>query len=60
MKKNVLFHIMKIDMHKPFSDVDVKKLINLIDPQYVIYEFITRSLEELDEYITIQNKALKI
>lgn len=60
MKKNVLFHIMKIDMHKPFSDVDAKKLIDLIEPEYVIYEFITRSFEELDEYILIQNKALKI
>jgi len=60
MKKNVLFHIMKIDMHKPFSDVDVKKLIDFIEPEYVIYEFITRSFEELDEYIAIQNKALLI
>lgn len=60
MKKNVLYHIMKIDMHKPFSDVDAKKLIDLIEPEYVVYEFITRSLEELDEYIAIQNKALII
>lgn len=60
MKENVLFHIMKIDMHKPFSDIDAKKLINFINPEYVIYEFITNSLEELDEYITIQNKALQI
>ncbi|MBU3143216.1 TIM barrel protein [Clostridium sp. CF012] len=60
MKKNVLFHIMKIDMHKPFSDIDVKKLIDFINPEYVIYEFITNSFVELDEYITIQNKALQI
>jgi hypothetical protein len=60
MKENVLFHIMKIDMHKPFSDVYTKKLINLIEPEYVIYEFITRSLEELDDYIAIQNKTLQI
>jgi len=60
MKKNVLFHIMKIDLHKPFSDVAVKRLIDLIEPEYVVYEFITRSFEELDEYITIQNKALTI
>ncbi|MBZ9632895.1 TIM barrel protein [Clostridium sp. FP1] len=59
MKENVLFHIMKIDMHKPFSDTDVKRIIDFIDPEYVIYEFITRSLEELEEYITIQNKALQ-
>ncbi|MBU3189071.1 TIM barrel protein [Clostridium bowmanii] len=60
MKKNVLFHIMKIDMHKPFSDIDAKKLIDFINPQYVIYEFITKSFEELEEYIAIQNKALQL
>ncbi|MCB2297635.1 TIM barrel protein [Clostridium tagluense] len=59
MKENALFHIMKIDMHKPFSDTDVKRIIDFIHPEYVIYEFITRSLEELEEYITIQNKALQ-
>ncbi len=59
MQKNVLFHIMKIDMHKPFSDNTVKQLINIIEPEYVIYEFITRSVEELEEYITIQNKSLQ-
>lgn len=59
MNENVLFHIMKIDMHKPFSDTHVKRIIDFIDPEYVIYEFITRSLEELEEYITIQNKALQ-
>ncbi|GCD08444.1 TIM barrel protein [Clostridium tagluense] len=59
MKENALFHIMKIDMHKPFSDTNVKRIIDFIDPEYVIYEFITRSLEELEEYITIQNKALQ-
>ncbi len=60
MKENVYSHIMKIDMHKPFSDISVKKLIDLINPEYVIYEFITSSLEELEAYITIQNKALQI
>ena len=50
---------MKLDMHKPFTDGDVKKIIELIKPEYVVYEFITTSLEEFEEYITIQNKALK-
>jgi len=60
INENVYSHIMKIDMHKPFSDVSIRKLIDLIHPEYVIYEFITSSLEELEDYITIQNKALQI
>lgn len=59
IKESVLFHVMKLDMHKPFTDGDVKKIIELIKPEYVVYEFITTSLEEFEEYITIQNKALK-
>lgn len=60
IKERVLFHVMKLDMHKPFKDRDVKKIIELVKPEYVIYEFITRSLEEFDEYITTQNEALEI
>ena len=59
IKESVLFHVMKLDMHKPFTHIDVKKIIELIKPEYVVYEFITKSLQEFEEYITIQNKALK-
>jgi len=60
MNENVYSHIMKIDMHKPFTDNYAKSLIDFIEPEYVVYEFITTSLEELGEYIEIQDKAVKI
>lgn len=58
IKESVPFHVMKVDMHKPFTDGYVN--IEFIKPEYVVYEFITRSLEEFEEYISIQNKTLEI
>ena len=58
MNENIYKHVMNIDRHKPFSNKVIKSLIELINPEYVIYEFITSSLNELEEYIKIQHNAL--
>ncbi len=52
-------HISKIDRHMPFTHPSVKKIIEFIKPQYLVYELLTDSLEELDEYVEVQNKALE-
>ncbi|WP_291579990.1 TIM barrel protein [Clostridium sp. UBA6640] len=58
MNENIYKHVMNIDRHKPFSNKVIKSLVELINPEYVIYEFITSSLNELEEYIKIQHNAL--
>ncbi len=58
MNENIYRHVMNIDRHKPFSNKMIKSLVELINPEYVIYEFITSSLNELEEYIKIQHNAL--
>lgn len=57
INKEVYTHICNIDTHKPFSDKGVKEIINSINPQYLIYEFSTASLRQLEDYIKIQDKA---
>lgn len=52
-------HISNIDWHKPFTECAVSKIIDAIKPEYVVYEFITRSLEELEEFIQIQDRSIK-
>ncbi|AWZ48513.1 xylose isomerase [Clostridiaceae bacterium 14S0207] len=59
MKEEIWNHIISIDLHKPFTSKNVQKIINLIKPIYVTYEFITRSNEEHRRYIETQNKALE-
>lgn len=59
MEKDVYFHVVRIDNHKPFSSSCAKKIIDYVKPEYLIYEFITNNMEELKSYIRCQNLALK-
>ncbi len=52
-------HIFRIDRHEPFTAPGVTALVERIDPLYVTYEYITRSREELAEYLDIGNRALQ-
>ena len=36
----------------------IKNLIEMINPKFLVYEFITTSLEELSDFIKTQNKVL--
>ena len=37
---------------------EVNNLIEMINPKFLVYEFITTSLEELSDFIKTQNKVL--
>lgn len=50
-------HVINIDEHKPFTDKSIKKLIDFINPEYLVYEFITYSLQELETYIERQDEC---
>lgn len=58
ISKDIIFHISKIDEHKPFTNKKIKKLIDIISPKYLVYELITTSLDELSDSINIQDEAL--
>lgn len=57
MSEKAFMHVSNIDRHKPFTDKCVKALIEYIKPEYLVYEFITSSLEQLGEYIKTQNEV---
>lgn len=46
--------IFEIDQHKPFSEGKITELIRRIHPQWLTHEFISRSREELEEYLEQQ------
>lgn len=58
MYGNAFSHVINIDQHKPFTDKSVSKIIEFIKPEYIVYEFITSSLVELEQFIKIQDEAL--
>ena len=51
-------HAFAIDKHQPFTCPDVAGLVERIAPDYVTFEFITETREQLAKYIDTQWKAL--
>lgn len=47
-------HIPHIDEHLPYSDCSCSGILDLVQPEYLVHEFITRSREELQEHIRKQ------
>ena len=58
VNNEIIYHILNIDEHKPFTDNKINNLIEMINPKFLVYEFITTSLEELSNFIKIQDKVL--
>ncbi len=46
------------DMKDYIKGIHLNNLIEMINPKYLVYEFITTSLEELSNFIKIQDKVL--
>ena len=38
----------------------IKRVIDVVKPEYLVYEFLTDKLEELDSFMEIQNKVLNL
>lgn len=56
---NSFKHISNIDKHEPFEDSEITKVIQIIKPDFLVYELISDSLEELEEKVKIQNRTIK-
>jgi hypothetical protein len=56
---NLMQHIPRIDEHLPFSENSCTEIIDLIQPEYLVHEFITRSREELQEHIRKQKACTR-
>lgn len=58
MEALVYDKLVKVDLHKPFREKCAKDIINYIEPEYLVYEFVTDSLDELQAYINEQNESI--
>lgn len=53
-------HAFRVDEHKPFTCAGVDKLIERIAPEYLTFEFISRSKDEHIRLLAQQRAALGI
>ena len=49
-------YILKWDQHKPFKNGKIKKVIDSIKPQYLVFEFQANNLEELSQMLKLQSQ----
>ncbi len=51
-------HVLKIDQHLPFTTPDVQRIINYVQPDYLVHEFIQDSPENWVHKLACQQQAL--
>ena len=55
----LLEYVIRSDAHKPFTCSGIEDLIRRIDPDYLVFEFITRNRAEHRQALWIQQQALR-
>ena len=48
----------KLDIHRPFEDELLKDIIDIISPEFIVYEFLYQSKDILSDWIKTQNSYL--
>ena len=51
-------NILRMDSHLPFNDPRIKKVIDAINPEYLVFELRASSLTKLGKLLAVQNRAL--
>ena len=52
-------HVLKIDRHVPFESASIKKVLEFVNPEFLVYEFLTDNINLLEQYVKAQNKVLQ-
>ncbi|WP_346356087.1 sugar phosphate isomerase/epimerase family protein [Azotosporobacter soli] len=52
-------HVLQIDEHLPFETEQAKKIVDYVEPDYLVHEFMFGSLSEWGRKISLQQQALE-
>ncbi|OON96341.1 MAG: xylose isomerase [Epulopiscium sp. Nele67-Bin005] len=58
--KILMEHVNKLDPHQPFDHPIAKEIVEVINPQFCVFETNPQTIYELNYFMKIQNKALGI
>lgn len=59
MPNRLFRHIGSIDQHKPFTDPAIRKVIELVRPEYLVHEFVYTDLADFEKKIIMQLEACR-
>ena len=51
-------YVGRMDPHRPFAHPDIRRVIDIVSPEYLVYELQSETLEELQKAAGIQNKSI--
>lgn len=58
--QDVMSHVLKIDEHLPFTTPEVRRIIDYVQPDYLVHEFVQASLNDWVRKIVCQQQALQM
>jgi len=53
---NAYHHVLRIDAHMPFADASIQTILELVNPDYLVFELMSTDLPMLERYIAEQQK----
>jgi Sugar phosphate isomerases/epimerases len=60
--EDMLIRVMKyvcgMDPHRPVTSAGIRRVIDRVQPEYLVYELASTTLEELQEAVAVQNKSV--
>jgi hypothetical protein len=54
----IMYHVLKIDQHLPFTLPAVQRIVELVQPEYLVHEFMQISIADWDQKVQQQQQAL--
>lgn len=57
---DIMDHVLKIDEHLPFTTPEVRRIIDYIQPEYLVHEFMQTSVDDWAHKVTLQQQALGV
>lgn len=56
----IMQHVLQIDQHLPFTSPHAQKILNYVQPEYLVHEFLYTSIADWSQKISQQQTALQI
>jgi hypothetical protein len=51
-------HVMKIDQHLPFDTPAARRILDYVEPTWLVHEFVQKSADDWERKVTRQQQAL--
>ena len=58
--EEVMNHVLKIDEHRPFTTSAVQSIIDYVQPEFLVHEFMYKNMTDWEQKIGQQQKALDV